>query len=233
MPTDTIPQTILTLETSHTECSLCLWHQGSILITKNWLTERNKQATIFAILEEISPLLSLHPPTLILVGSGPGSYSGVRVALAAADGMSLIYQCPVISTPSWEAFLPAQEAPIFIISNARRGSWALAQLKQGKLLPLSLMTTEELIQELSIAQQKNISIITSETEDTIAPFSDFTINCNCIPTALKLLQTWLHKSLKEQEIYRNQIPEPYYVRPPHITPAKNPLWGKKEKKSFY
>ena len=66
------------------------------------------------------------------IGLGPGSFSGIRSALAFAKGLSLPGANPVLGFPSaaamaWEAFRrqPGAER-VFIVGDARRDTWWIA-----------------------------------------------------------------------------------------------------------
>lgn len=68
----------------------------------------------------------------IVVGSGPGSYGGIRVALAVADGLSLVHGSRVAAFSSWNGL--GIHAPLAcVMSDARRGGWAWARVTAGVL----------------------------------------------------------------------------------------------------
>ncbi|MCF4165430.1 tRNA (adenosine(37)-N6)-threonylcarbamoyltransferase complex dimerization subunit type 1 TsaB [Zavarzinia compransoris] len=60
----------------------------------------------------------------IAVTLGPGSFTGVRIAVAAARGLALAVGCPIFGFSSLEAMaaaLPAADVPTLIAIDARRG----------------------------------------------------------------------------------------------------------------
>ena len=73
--------------------------------------------------------------SLIAVGTGPGSYTGVRIAIAAAQGVALSRNVWCVGWSSLTA--PDIEVPDSypIIGDARRQSFYLARVENGRLLP--------------------------------------------------------------------------------------------------
>ena len=61
---------------------------------------------------------------LVVVGTGPGSYTGLRVAIAAAKAIAFARGCPIVSLPSAEAIAaqaPPGEARVAVAIDAKRG----------------------------------------------------------------------------------------------------------------
>ena len=74
-------------------------------------------------------------PDQILVGVGPGSFSGIRSAIASAEGMATVWHCPVLpirSTGSIAWQFP-QASWLGIFSDARRGDVFATFYASGKL----------------------------------------------------------------------------------------------------
>ena len=71
----------------------------------------------------------------ILVGVGPGSFSGIRAAIASAQGIAASWSCPVLPIRSTHAI--AQQFPevthLGIFSDARRGDVFATFYDHGKL----------------------------------------------------------------------------------------------------
>ena len=72
--------------------------------------------------------LSARDIELVAVGVGPGSFTGIRVAIAAAKGLALPYARPIKAVSSYDALaltvlpqMPAECAQMCMFSDARRG----------------------------------------------------------------------------------------------------------------
>lgn len=205
---------ILAIETSTPQASLCLAEGDNVLYSTSWTAERNHDAFLFPALQKAIDFLGDHKLDWILVGSGPGSYGGVRVALAAAVGVSTVTGARTVALCSWEAL--AQNGAC-IVSDARRGGWTLRR-PDGHI---SVITPEELHQ---LAQNADSPIYTIESEARIKQEGISITACGLIPQATGLVEIWNALTASEQE-NRAQLPvEPIYVRPPHITEAKRKPW---------
>ena len=71
--------------------------------------------------------LSARDIELVAVGVGPGSFTGIRVAIAAAKGLALPYARPIKAASSFDALaltvlpqMPAECAQMCVLSDARR-----------------------------------------------------------------------------------------------------------------
>lgn len=66
-----------------------------------WRAERNHSSAIFEAVRQALDALEGRCLKEIVVGSGPGAYGGIRVALAVADGLSLVHGSRVAAFSSW------------------------------------------------------------------------------------------------------------------------------------
>lgn len=220
------PHSMLAMETSCPRASLCLRVDGQDIYTAEWVSERSHNSRIFDFLKEAKPFLEAHPPEFILVGSGPGSYSGIRVALAAADGLALVYGSRVVAMPSWEA-LPHEGKNALVISDARRGGWALAEFCGGALSEsFRIVSAEEADDAIRQAQGNGMLLLSCEEGKKLESKGWTGFRFGLVPSAQGILDSWTRKSHEEQLKLTAIPPSPLYLRDPHITPAKRAAWEK-------
>ncbi len=208
---------ILALECSQPRASLCLTDaEGRLLYSANWHAERNHDAHLFPALQEAMDTLGHSPLSLILVGAGPGSYGGVRVALAAAVGIGTVTGARTVAVGSWDALAAAAGEGACIISDARRGGWTLRR-PHGRI---EVLSTEELL-------ALEGSLYSIEPAAELAARGISVEAGDLSPVASGLVQTWLALTPSQQAELATRAPEPIYVRPPHITAAKRKPWETK------
>lgn len=205
---------ILSIETSVPTASLCLSEDGRVLSCAAWTAERNHDAYLFPALQEVMNVLGERRPDVILIGAGPGSYGGVRVALAAGVGIAEVTGARLISLCSWAQLA---EGKACVVSDARRGGWTLRR-PNGEI---TVVTTEELQDEIS----KGLLLYTTEQVGMLeskglpAPHK-----AALTPTAEGLVRTWESMTEAERDAAARRPAEPIYVRPPHITKALHKPW---------
>ena len=123
--------TRLILEASTSPASWVFTQQGKII------SSGNLPGTVAATLIPSVQTLLPNPPTpsQILVGVGPGSFSGIRSAIASAHGMAASWHCPVLPIRSTGAIAwHYPNTPLLgIFSDARRGDIFATFYSMGKL----------------------------------------------------------------------------------------------------
>jgi len=123
--------TRLILEASSTPGTWVLSRQGEILASGK-LSGTVAASLIPSLQKE---LRDPPHPDQILVGVGPGSFSGIRSAIASAEGMAAVWHCPVLpirSTGSIAWQFP-QATLLGVFSDARRGDIFATFYASGKL----------------------------------------------------------------------------------------------------
>jgi tRNA threonylcarbamoyl adenosine modification protein YeaZ len=82
---------------------------------------------------------------LLAVGIGPGSYTGVRLALAVAQGWQLATGVKTVGVNSLGTLARAVTTPTLLAVDAQRGELAVARAENGLLLePVRLLPLAEL-----------------------------------------------------------------------------------------
>jgi tRNA threonylcarbamoyladenosine biosynthesis protein TsaB len=137
----------------------------------------------------------------IVVGIGPGSYTGLRVAVATALGMKLALVCRTFGCPS---VLGYSEENYLVVGDARRGTLFLAEIRAGKLSELPrLVPRAEIGAEISKANLKRIFVTSPIPE---------------LPEAEVVLPHARYLAGRD-ECYAD-LHEPIYLKEPHITKPK-------------
>ena len=84
---------ILALDTSTIACTAALIAaDGTIIAARDEIIGRGHAERLMPLVAE---MLESHVPSHILVGVGPGSFTGLRIGIAAAHGMAIGWDVPV------------------------------------------------------------------------------------------------------------------------------------------
>lgn len=100
---------ILALDAATAACSVAVWRDGRILASRSRsMAEGHAEALMPLVLETLAAAgLGFDALSLVAVGVGPGSFTGIRIALAAARGIALAACLPVVGVDSFSAVAAA------------------------------------------------------------------------------------------------------------------------------
>jgi tRNA threonylcarbamoyladenosine biosynthesis protein TsaB len=163
------------------------------------LREVMKAGMLAAAIHEL--FLVSGSPDEIIVGLGPGSYSGTRVAVAIAIGLKTGLGCPAFGCPSVLAY---DAATYHVVGDARLGSVFLASVEENRLVRTpELLPVEEFGLLLPELRRRPIF--------AVGPIPGVEL-LRVRPRAEHLLarREWFQTSL-----------EPLYLKEPHITRPKS------------
>jgi tRNA threonylcarbamoyladenosine biosynthesis protein TsaB len=128
---------IVAIEAASTDLSLALADAGGVVGAEEaWTSPRRQSAEL---LPRLLGLLERERRTLgdisaIGVGSGPGSFTGLRVAMALAKGLAVALARPLVAVPSLAAWLEADPAADLAVTRA--GARDAYVLPRGVAAPL-------------------------------------------------------------------------------------------------
>ena len=149
---------ILALETSAKSCSVAVAEQDTLLGCSYLNSSLTHSATLLPMVERLLSDLGLSPKALdgIAVSAGPGSFTGLRIGIAAAKGLAWANDLPCLGVSTLEAMaLPLSHASAELICamDARRNQVynACFQAQDNRLTRLTpdrALGLDELAQEL-------------------------------------------------------------------------------------
>lgn len=95
----------------------------------DWPNDRRDSAPFFRAIDAIAR--DFGPAQTIVVGLGPGSYAGARIAISVAVGLQVAWDATLLGYPSLCAFdVDARE--YWAVGDARRESYFVARIKDGE-----------------------------------------------------------------------------------------------------
>ena len=124
---------ILALDTSTPACTVALFAaDGSLFASRDEVIGRGHAERLVPLIAE---MLGGHMPRQILVGVGPGSFTGLRIAIAAAQGLGIGWDVPVRGMSSL-ALLAAGapgEGPVAVALSGGHGELFVQQFRRAPL----------------------------------------------------------------------------------------------------
>ena len=218
---------ILALELSSAQGSLALLNGGEVAVSREWPNDRKNSGPFFEHLAEVQGRFG--KPDVIIVGLGPGSYAGTRIAISAAIGLSFggtdsgpsdeqiqsmgrhrgRPSVRLIGYPSICA-IECGVSEYCVIGDARRQSFFFSRTRESSLIEGPALMSEAELREKLDKVDKKMSIFATER---LSQFERAEVR---YPTAKVLGQI-------ANDRMRNFVQpplEPIYLREPHITIPK-------------
>jgi tRNA threonylcarbamoyladenosine biosynthesis protein TsaB len=89
---------ILAIDSASNACDVCVWRDGEVIAAARETMARGQDARLMPMIVETMARagVSFHDLDRVAVTRGPGSFTGLRVGLAAARGIGLAANKPVI-----------------------------------------------------------------------------------------------------------------------------------------
>ncbi|HST30541.1 MAG TPA: tRNA (adenosine(37)-N6)-threonylcarbamoyltransferase complex dimerization subunit type 1 TsaB [Chthoniobacterales bacterium] len=198
---------ILALELSSAQGSIALLQADKIEFSRDWPNDRKNSGPLFEYLAEVQKQFG--NADTIVVGLGPGSYAGTRIAISAAIGLQTASQARLIGFPSICA-IGCDTDEYCVIGDARRNSFFYARVCDRNLADGPILMSEAELREKLGKIDPKMSMFATEK---LSQFEGAQLR---YPAAKMLAQ--LATNMKRQFI---QPPlEPMYLREPHITIPK-------------
>lgn len=154
---------------------------------------------------------------LVLVGTGPGSFTGLRVAAAVAVGLSLGLSIPCRGLPSfdalaWSTLAPGEEG--WLAADARRGEAYLARYLRleddvEQREPLAALTLGEATARIAAPAAAKILACSPELARALAHADHRTL----VPPGAAALAVLAERRIRRAGLGALEAPRPLYLRP--------------------
>src|SRR5437764_6932106 len=129
----------LALELSSARGSIALLDGGEVEFSREWPNDRKNSGPFFEHLVEVQTQCG--KAGTVIVGLGPGSYAGTRIAISAAIGLHAAWSTRLIGYPSICA-MECDEPEYCVIGDARRNSFFYARVCDRNLAEGPILTSE-------------------------------------------------------------------------------------------
>lgn len=197
---------ILALELSTARGGLC-WVDQDVEVVREWPNERQNSGAFFANLGDLTRKFG--SPDIIVVGLGPGSYAGTRIAISAGIGLQAASNVRLIGFPS----ICAMECDVqeyCVIGDARRNSFFFARIRAHELIEgPNLLSEEELKGKLALVGN-GLRVFCSES---LPQFEGAGIQYPSVALLARLARD-------PRRSFSLPPLEPIYLREPYITTPK-------------
>lgn len=184
---------LLNLETSSTNCSVCVAKDGEILVMRELNSANYSHAEkLHIFIEEVLQEASLKMEDLeaVAVSKGPGSYTGLRIGVSAAKGLCYALGIPLISVSTLKSMASQvkikKDEVLIPVLDARRmevySSVFDAELNEVR------ETKAEVIDENSFQEyinEKHVHFLGSGAEKIkeLFPLETISYHCEVVPSA--------------------------------------------------
>ena len=192
----------LAIDTSTTHGSVALLVDGELRLEEMFTSDRSHSASLFPILERARALVP--GVDQVAVGLGPGSYAGVRIAIAAAIGLELGLGARLVGIPSVAVLETGMDGYV-AIGDARREAFYYTRVEDGVCVDGPRLLSEE---ELRAAIDGPVFACVALPAFPSAQLA--------LPSAARLARL----AEAGRGIVAAGDLEPIYLREPHITQPK-------------
>lgn len=208
MPQDPL---ILAFDTSAAHCAAALLSGDRLLDLRGEEMGRGQAERLMPLLEELlaGAGVTWGDLTAIGVGEGPGNFTGIRIAVAAARGLALGLKVPAIGVSTFDALREGADVPALASVAAPRGMVYL-QAPGGE--PLGPLLPEDLPAEFSSSGQ---AVIGAEAEALAARTG------GAIRPAAHPLAEAIARAAARRLGTDASLPRPLYVRPADAAPPRD------------
>lgn len=200
---------ILALDTSTPACTVALFAaDGSLFAARDEVIGRGHAERLVPLIAE---MLDGHMPSGLLVGVGPGSFTGLRIAIAAAHGLAIGWDVPVhgMSSLALLAVTAPGDGPVAAALAGGHGELFVQQFRRGPLKPVGDMVN---LPPAEAAEIIDAPLVVGTGAEALVAARGFGEALPILPSAARALSLPLR--------LRSLVPKPLYARAPDARPRE-------------
>ena len=201
---------ILALDTSTAACTAALLERnGTIVASRDEVIGRGHAERLVPMIAE---MLDGHVPSKILVGVGPGSFTGLRVGIAAAHGLAIGWSVPLSGMNSLAllaASAPAGEGKVAAATTGGHGELFVQIFNRKKLTATGPILN---LTPMAAAAKVDAPLVVGSGAEAL-------VEARHSGEALPLLPT-ASRALVLPELLRTLECKPIYARAPDARPPR-------------
>jgi tRNA threonylcarbamoyladenosine biosynthesis protein TsaB len=180
----------LAIETTGTACSIALFEEEAVIAARHEIVGRGHAERL---IPWIADLPGGGKADQILVGCGPGSFTGVRIGIAAARGLGLGWGVPVLGMSSLALLAATQNGPVTVAIEGGHGEMFVQDYMNAPLSPVDY--SRSVTPQVAATTYSNDLIVGSAAELLVAARGSgnaITLHANAadalrLPLALRIL----------------------------------------------
>jgi tRNA threonylcarbamoyladenosine biosynthesis protein TsaB len=220
------PPTILAIETGGRACSVAIMRDGISVAHEHVATDHGHAAMLMPMIERLRGQAGCDYAAFdrIAVSVGPGSFTGIRVGLAAALGLSLASGVPVVGVSSFQVvgagLLHAADAASFrgfVLMDSRREEPFLVEIGTDDACRTTPKVTSVADFD-AMLERAGPAIVTGDAPALLRGRAHFPQQVRVLPRSPDAA---LVAALAADPDRRFDLPaKPVYIRPPDVTMPK-------------
>jgi tRNA threonylcarbamoyladenosine biosynthesis protein TsaB len=221
---------LLAIDTSTSWISLALYDGNFVKYEETWQSQHHHTVELAPAIERIFARTGSNSQDLtgVAVAIGPGSFTSLRIGLAAAKGFALALKIPIIGIPSLEVVAAAQpldaEKPLIAVLHAGRTRLAFAkyQVENECWVRRSgpdLITPQDLVQSMN-----EPTLITGELSQKVrGVIGRRWKNALIAKPARCLRRAGFLAELGWDRLMKDQTDDPISLTPIYLSTSKTPI----------
>ena len=221
---------LLAIDTSTSWISLALYDGTYVLYEETWQSQHHHTVELAPAIQQMFTRTgsSSQDLTGVAVATGPGSFTSLRIGLAAAKGFALALKIPIVGVPSLEiiarALPPEADKPMVAVLQAGRTRLAYAtyQVKDGvwvRITEPDIISPQDLVKTIN-----DPTLICGElSEDARAVLGRRWKNAMIAPPANCLRRAGFLAEMGWERLMKDQADDPVALTPIYLSTSSIPI----------